>query len=238
MIPQSTRLIGALAVYNVVQNRWLNRRAYVAANVVVTAVMVSWARRSGVDRDQMGLSPDGLVRGLATGVGVAAAGAGLAIVGRDSCIARVALADARLDEVGRGEAIRRVLIRFPLGTALFEEVIFRGVLPATMTKPTWQADLISNGAFAAWHLIPTSHAIAANEKARGLPPSRRTALVVGGSTAAGVAGLLLSVVRRATGSLTAPWVIHAVANGVAFGVALRSSAGRGARVRMRTPLCA
>ncbi|HEX6286081.1 MAG TPA: CPBP family glutamic-type intramembrane protease, partial [Acidimicrobiia bacterium] len=42
------------------------------------------------------------------------------------------------------------------------------------------------------------------------------AAALGGSAAAGVAGLGLSWLRRRTGSLLAPWLVHATVNSAAY----------------------
>ena len=142
---------------------------------------------------------------------------------RDTAMAKSALDDERLGPLGRAEVGYRLLVRFPLGTALFEEVVFRGVLPAALrNRPVWQAELISAGAFAVWHIIPTSAVVAANPATRSSSLGRRATLVLGGSAAAGLAGLALAGMRRASSSLAAPWLTHATVNGTAFLLALRA----------------
>jgi membrane protease YdiL (CAAX protease family) len=48
-------------------------------------------------------------------------------------------------------------IRFPLGTALYEEVAFRGVLGALWTRRSGErtARTVAAAAFGAWHILPT-----------------------------------------------------------------------------------
>jgi hypothetical protein len=135
---------------------------------------------------------------------------------------QIPLSDERLEGIGRREVWRRVLIRFPLGTALFEEVVFRGVLPAAFRhRPTWQREAISASAFAAWHIIPTWHTLDANTGGRSWGRGRKAAAVVGGSVAAGVAGLTLSALKRSSSSLTAPWLAHTTVSALTLLVAAR-----------------
>jgi membrane protease YdiL (CAAX protease family) len=121
--------------------------------------------------------------------------------------------------VGSGSAVwRRALIRFPLGTALFEEVAFRGVLPAMLGRchRPLASDAMSAAVFGLWHLIPATRALAGNPLGRGISPGRKLAVVLGGSAAAGAAGLALSRLRRETGSLYAPWLIHSSFNTLSY----------------------
>lgn len=210
-------LFGAITLYNVLQNTLLTERGYVAGNIAFTTGALLWARRSGTGWGEMGLDREGVGRGLATGVATSAAAAGLAYAVRETDLTRSLLADDRIQDLGRDEVWRRVLVRFPLGTALFEEVVFRGVLPAAFRhRPVWQRDLIAAAAFAAWHIIPTSRTLAANARGRSLRPGRKVAAVIGGSAAAGMAGLALAGLRRSSSSLAAPWLTHATLNALAL----------------------
>jgi uncharacterized protein len=53
----------------------------------------------------------------------------------------------------------QVLIRIPVGTALFEETMFRGVLYGAWrrTMRWWQAAILSSVAFALWHVVVEMH---------------------------------------------------------------------------------
>lgn len=206
-----------LAVYNVVQNAVFNKRGYVAANLIATATGLAWARTSGLGWQEMGMGKGNVAAGLKLGVGVATAASGVALSRRDSANVRAVLDDDRLHDVSDRELWYRLLVRFPLGTALFEEVWFRGLLPAALRKHgARRPELISTAAFAAWHLIPTATAINANPAGRSMSPGHRAMLVVGGSVAAGAVGLGFTAMRRASSSLAAPWVAHAAFNGMTF----------------------
>lgn len=220
---RSGPLIGGIALYNVAQNALLTDRGYVVGNVVVTSAALAWARRSGIAWADLGLDRKSIPLGLATGAAVGTVAAVLALATRDTSRASTLFADERLEGVDHKEMWYRVLVRFPLGTALFEEVVFRGVLPATFPhRPVWQREMIAAGVFAAWHLIPTSHTVAANPTAEALGPRRKTFLVLGGSVAAGLAGLGFSALRRWSSSLAAPWLAHAIVNGLTLATARRA----------------
>lgn len=215
--------MGGIAIYNVVQNIWLTERGYVTGNVAVAASALAWARRSGVGWDELGLSAEDLPVGLAAGAVVGTVASGLALATRHTRLARSLLDDTRLQGVDQEEVWRRVLIRFPVGTALFEEVVFRGVLPAAFSsRPAWQRDVVSAGVFAAWHVIPTWHTVSANRGGSSLRPWQKAGAVAAGSVAAGFAGLGLAASRRWTSSLATPWLAHATVNGLMLAVAVRA----------------
>lgn len=221
---RSGPLIGGIAVYNVVQNTLLTDRGYVVGNVLVAAGALSWARRSDIGWSELGLDPESMVEGLATGAAVGTAAAVLTLAIQDSRPTRALFDDERLTGIDRAEMWHRLLVRFPLGTALFEEVLFRGVLPAAFpNRPVWQQELISAGVFAVWHIIPTSQTVAANREGRSLAPGRKATAVVGGSLAAGLAGLGFSALKRVSSSLAAPWLAHATINGLTLALAMRAN---------------
>ena len=215
-------LLGWIALYNVMQNTLLTERGYVAGNLMVTASALAWARRSGIEWVELGLDRGHARRGLAAGAVVSATTACLVWPARDTDLAHSLLADERIRDLDRSEVWRRLLVRFPLGTALFEEVVFRGVVPAAFRhRPAWQRDVIAAAAFAAWHIVPTSRALAANAGGRSLRTIHKVAAVVGGSAAAGVAGLGFAALTRAASSLAAPWLAHSIFNALTLLLATR-----------------
>ena len=213
----------SLAVYNLVQNTLLRKRGYVIGNLAATGIALLWARRSGLEWDDLGMDSKHLVKGIALGTLASASASGSAVAIGNHENVQTVVDDERLKGLESGEIRYRLMVRFPLGTALFEEVLFRGVLPAVFRHHTSaRADLISAGAFAAWHVIPTAHAVSSNSRGRSLSRNRKATLVLVGSAAAGLAGLGLSGMRRASSSLAAPWMTHATFNGLAFLKAIRS----------------
>ncbi|HEX6299814.1 MAG TPA: CPBP family intramembrane glutamic endopeptidase [Acidimicrobiia bacterium] len=209
-----------LAAHNVVQNSILNEHGYVPGNVVVAATLAGLARDAGLTWEEIGLGRGDLRMSRRTGAWILTAStAFLAVTARIPRI-RHHLRDERAPIGSRRETIRRALIRFPVGTALFEEVAFRGVLPALLASATRSGDITAAGMFAIWHLIPTHHALRVNGIAQG--PRSRILGTLAGSAAAGLAGYVLSRVRRKTGSILAPWLIHSAVNTTSFLAAVRA----------------
>ena len=216
MTPQlGTRVaIAILAGHHLVQNRLLNERGYVTGNLVVSGALVALGRASGLGWKEMGLHPDGLRSGLRIGTWAVAGSAAGALIAHIHPGARALLHDERARPAKTRSPWKRALVRFPLGTALFEEVAFRGVLTALLrrSRPARTAELASAGLFALWHLIPTARALSGNPVGRELPPARRALAIVGGSVGAGGFGLAFSAMRDAGGSLLAPWLAHSGVN--------------------------
>ncbi len=202
--------VGALSVSNVLANRVLPERGYVAWNASMAAGLVGLARAAGVAWRDLGLGRAALRRGLAVGVtaaGVVAVGHAVAASTGD----HDALHDHRVLELPREAVRHQALVRIPLGTVVLEEVAFRGVLPALLPSPggrRWVAESVSALLFGLWHILPSRELVAGNEAARRLAsrvgPARVRSLVVGASAAAGW-GLH-------GGALAAPMLAHWAVN--------------------------
>lgn len=200
-----------------------HREHYAAANLALTAGLLGAARTRGLDAGELGLSraalPDGLRAGGAIAAALAAAlGAGLA-----SGRTRTLLHDARVAELTLPEVVTQAAVRIPVGTALFEETAYRGVLLAVLRRrlPGRRAALVGSAVFGLSHVRPALEANRLN--GRGSPAAE----VLGTVAATGLAGLGLAWLRERTGSLAAPLVVHAAANSLAT-VAAAAAARLGA----------
>jgi len=219
-------VLGALAAYNIVQNLVISERAYVPVNLATTAGLVVFGRRSGISLDDMGLSRERMREGLLVGGAVGAAvGAAALAAGSDRRFASWFL-DERAQGHRRGQVVYRVAVRFPLGTALFEEIAFRGVLDGLWRRSSGvrAARLTTAMAFGAWHLIPTFRFYPEMGAARGSVPSveERGAAALWGAILTGASGLGFTALRERTGSVAAPWFVHAAINTVSYLAARRA----------------
>jgi membrane protease YdiL (CAAX protease family) len=203
----------ALAAYNNLVNRWapFHRWAYVPLNLVVTAVLLALALGPlGLATADVGLGRD-LGRGAALG---AASGLVLAIpvalLLRSEAGTEV-LADARLRGSGPREIVYRALVRVPLGTAVPEEIAFRGVLFA-LWEPHGPvvAAVASSLAFAVWHVVPALNRLLANHPQAS--PGERLRAVAAAVAFTSAAGVFLVGLRLVAGNLAAPLLLHAVLN--------------------------
>jgi membrane protease YdiL (CAAX protease family) len=210
----------AVLGYSVVVTRAVPSRGYVPANVAAAAAAVAVASRAGVARSTMGLRPARLRRGtrvgLAAGIPVAAAIAAAAALPAT----RRFFYDERTVRGGRGYALYEGVVRIPLGTALAEEVIFRGALMGWLLhrrSPAY-AVVVSSGLFGLWHILPTLDGLRMNPVGELINGSRsRTAGALAAvvvSTAA--AGCAFAWLRLRSGSVLAPAIAHTTMNAGAF----------------------
>jgi membrane protease YdiL (CAAX protease family) len=125
---------------------------------------------------------------------------------------RPALRDERITGLSGRAVAYQVMVRIPLGTVLWEETAFRGVLQAALCRvmPGGAAIAVTNGVFGIWHVRPTAAALRVNGLAGG--PGQTMAAVASGVAATAAGGVLLSWLRMRSGSLAAPILLHLATN--------------------------
>lgn len=218
-------LSGALLVWSGVANLVIGERAYVARNLVLVVVLLAVAWRAGLGRDDVGLAVGRMPSGLRWGVGAAAVVATvlLAAVALAEVVPGIAtlLADERADAVGDG-LVYATLVRIPLGTAVFEEVAFRGVLLGWLLRvvTTRRAVMISSAVFGLWHIPPATVTLMINHVA--VRSAEGIAALIGAVVVTTVAGGMFSWLRLRSGSLLAPTLAHWATN--SFGLLASAAA--------------
>jgi membrane protease YdiL (CAAX protease family) len=156
--------------------------------------------------------PQGCLYGLAAATPIVAGlGAGLCFE-RSRALYR---AD-RIAGATAGQAAYEALVRIPLGTALSEEVIFRGALLGVLSR--YHRDLVANAVssllFGLWHIAPTLSRIHATGQEKS--PWQKAALVAGSVVLTTAAGFTLAWLRLRSGSIVAPWIAHSAANATGY----------------------
>ena len=204
-----------VVVYNNALNRWgpFHGSAYVPVNVAFAGVIVVVAI-VGLDLSptELGLRSDASDALLPIGVlalfSLGAFALALSPFGN-------VIADERVAGMHEGGLAWYVLVRIPIGTALVEETIFRGVLLAAWLA-TGASDVLAaicaSLAFGLWHIQPTVIGLRLND-----PSASRTkvrAAVIGAVVLTTVAGSGLAWLRMWSGGLLAPIVLHAGINSV------------------------
>jgi membrane protease YdiL (CAAX protease family) len=192
----------------------------VAVALLFTGVLVIIGRRSGLDWGDLGLARDTWGRGIRWALAcVAVVGVGYALVAVSP--ASSALDDSRF----QGDWSSTLLTAFvvvPLGTVLWEEVAFRGVLWGQLHR-RWSAQgatLVSSLLFGLWHVLPALAFADSNESVDELGQVAGTDLVTGLVTVSAtvvvtfLAGLVLCELRRRSQSLIAPIGLHWATNGL------------------------
>jgi len=128
--------------------------------------------------------------------------------------------EERIASASFGQMIHAVFVRIPFGTALPEELLFRGVVLGMLTRQrsSVRATIVSSLAFGLWHVLPALERIETNPgTSHHSGNSLRTAAVVAAHVATTTAaGVGFSWLRLRSGSVIAPAIAHAAPNGAGF----------------------
>ena len=150
--------IVAIASYaNVIANLVLDDAWHIPFNLGILAVALLIARRAGTTWTSMGLRQDRLKRGALVGgavIGVIAIGVAIAVA--IPATRELFLQDRLVDE-SVGWLLFQALVRIPLATALYEEVLFRGIVFGMLVRRNSPlvAALWTSLLFGFWHILPT-----------------------------------------------------------------------------------
>jgi uncharacterized protein len=210
-------LSGSLVAWSAVANLGLGDQLYAPRNLLLTGGMLVLANRGGLTADELGFARRHLGAGLRWGAGstavvAVAVGAGVALSDVLGPVATL-LADERAALTGTA-LTTALLVRIPLGTALFEEVAFRGVLRAVARRhlTALQATLWTSAVFGLWHVAPTIVALRLND----VDPASAAGwgAIVGAVATTAVAGVVFDQLRARSGSLVAPILAHWATNAI------------------------
>lgn len=219
----------ALLAWSGVANLVIGERAYVSRNLVLVALLLAVAWRAGLSREELGVEVSRGAAGLRWGLAAAVVVATVLVVAVALAELvppiRVLLADARADEAGDG-LLYATLVRIPLGTAVFEEVAFRGVLLGLLLRSTTTARAVvtSSIVFGLWHVPPAVVTLTVNDVA--VWSVAGAAALIGGVVVTAVAGGVFAWLRCRSGSLLAPVLAHWATNALGL-VAAAGDTGAG-----------
>jgi uncharacterized protein len=201
-----------LAAYNNVsgEHPW-RARWYVPVNACAAGAALSAAAASGLTTADIGLGRDAWRPGRLASRLAAAAAAGWVLIAVVPAT-RPLLNDKRITTL-EGRAIAyQAAVRIPVGTVLWEEIAFRGVLQAALRRVMAEgaAITVTSGVFGIWHIRPTAGALRVNGMAGGR--TRAAAGVLAGVAVTTAAGAFLSWLRERSGRVAAPVLLHLAAN--------------------------
>src|SRR6266705_3051335 len=190
----------------------------VVVGPAAATLLVGLARRAGLSWDQLGMGRGAQPRGGRYALAATLVVATAYTLAAASPRTRAALLDMRHRD-DAGGALLIVLVAIPVGTVLFEEVAFRGVLWALLRRElgTGWATTGSSVLFGLWHarsslrVAQTNRAVAETLGTGGRARRRAVAGVV---CFTGMAGVVLCEFRRRSGSLLAPIGLHWATNGL------------------------
>lgn len=206
--------MGALG-WSAFANLVIGDTGYVPRNVLLTLGLVGVAWQLGLRTRALGLSTDAARSGLAAGI-VSVVLVGLVLLVAVSLadhvgFVRALLGDRRAD-LATGSFAFATLVRIPLGTVLFEEVLFRGVGLALLLEKLRQtpAVLVNSAVFSLWHVAPTIVGLRLND----IDPVSLAGIggLVGAVLVTFLAGVVFAWLRLRTGSLLAPCLAHWATN--------------------------
>ena len=221
----SALVIATLVAMNVVQHLvwqawWLGP--------VVAGALLAFARWNGLTWQELGLHRHRHRTGLRWGLGVIGLVALVYLVGVLLPVSRTAFLDARY-HLGVPSALFAAFVTIPVTTVLVEEVAFRSVLWAVLSRhaTTWRVLLTSSGLFGLWHILPSRHIATANHgigdllQGIGLAGAGAAVLVITGIVLfTAIGGVVAGELRRRSGSVIASAGMHWATNslGVLFGI--------------------
>ena len=214
-----------VVVHHLVDHLVVPARLHLATHVAATAAALAAAHRVGLTADDVGLDPTRLADGLRVGGLAAALNVGVVVGAGLAPPTRQAFADDEVAAASPGALVRRGVLDIPVGTAVYEEVVFRGVLLALADRhlPRAAATAVVAGAFGLWHVLPTLRDLERRPAAATAP---RWGVVAGTVVATTAAGVGFTWLRRRSGSVVAPVLAHAAVNVAA----LAAAAGHARRV--------
>jgi uncharacterized protein len=217
-------VVALAAAGNAATNLLLPAALYVPAAVLVAALAVLVAVRvGGCGARDLGLAAADLAAGLRLGAAAVAVVAALLAVGAALPATRALLADRRVDEHSVAALLYATLVRIPLGTALLEETLFRGVLLGLGLRrwPPPVAVAWSSALFGLWHVLPSGGLAGYNPAVADLlrGPPGRLGVTAAAVAASALAGVVLCWLRLRAGSLLAPAMLHAATNSLAYAAA-------------------
>jgi membrane protease YdiL (CAAX protease family) len=166
-----------------------------------------WALADRLSGCELGLGRRHLGRGLLWGTAVGLLGAlPIALFFRFPLVSRQAVTHPDYVGISHARLVWLVTGQFLLGSAVFEEIAFRGVLHAKLLRlmRPLQALLVGSGVFAAWHIVITWYNLRRSNLPRGLFPL----LYAGALAALFGGGLLFGVVRQAGGHVGGAVLAH------------------------------
>jgi uncharacterized protein len=206
-------LVAAIAVSDIVGNVLVPEAARVPVKLVILVALLVWARRSvGLTWDELGLGRAHLGAGLRLGSIAAATVAVVIAVLVVHPTTRSAFESSDIANASTTRQVLMVLVVIPLGTVLFEETIFRGVLLGVLLRASTQrtAVMVSSVLFGFWHILP------ALNDTNGKSGAATVGVVVGTIGVTTAAGVLFAWLRLRSESLAAPVLAHIATNSLAY----------------------
>lgn len=210
----------ALALYaNVISNEILGEFWHIPFQLGILAIALIIARRAGTTWTSMGLRKDRLSRGAKVGgavIGVIAVGI---LVGIAIPATRELFRDEKIVDASIGWVLFQAFVRIPIATALYEEVLFRGIVFGMLARryTPLAAGVATSLLFGFWHILPTLDTIDTSPAGDLFTGWVGIAVaIVGSIVGTGLAGIGFLLVRLYANSTLAAVLAHIGTNSVAM----------------------
>jgi uncharacterized protein len=204
--------------YGAVLVRVVPAAAYAPVNLCAACLAVAIVKWLGASWSDLGLARDRMLAGLRLGslwlipvaLGVAVAVALPATRGW--------FLDNAILAAGPKQVAYALLVKIPFGTAAAEELIFRSALLGLYLQRhrPWVAVALSSVVFGLWHIVSTIGHLGINQASAGTGAWVRVGIVAGAVVFTAVAGMFFGWLRLRSGSVLAPWLVHAGTNVLAY----------------------
>ncbi len=201
--------LAILVAWNLVGRPSLPEHWHLLGSLLVAGAVLGVARVARLSWAELGLGRDELGSGLRWGAAAFSAISAVVILGSLLPATRH-LFDSTRGDIGAGQLALEALVTIPIGTAVVEELAFRGVLLGMMRSrlSVVPAVLITSVLFGLWHLDPILTGPGS--------PSHRSAVALGTFVATTIAGVGFAWLRLRSGSLVAPIMAHIATNSVSL----------------------
>ena len=180
------------------------------SNLGLLVLLLLWARWAGFSLTELGLAGVqarvsalwGIVLGLVLALPP------VAIIALVPFVTGESVQAGQINDLSGSEMALRLAFRIPVGTALFEEVAFRGLLYASWLRGTdLRRTVLGTGiVFALWHVVITFKSVAESEVVEAAP---LIALgYMGSLLGLFVGGAAFALLRWRTGGVAGPFFFH------------------------------
>jgi membrane protease YdiL (CAAX protease family) len=208
-------LVASVVAFHVADHRLVDERLHLLTHLGAGLAATAGAFALGADRAALGLDPDRLAGGVR--VGLLAAAVPVGVIAGASLISTLepVLADPRADHGSRAKLGYRLALDIPIGTSVYEELVFRsallGLALRRFSPPV--AVAVSSALFGLWHVLPALEDRQHNEAAQRYPLLATVGPTV---VSTAVAGVGFAGLRLRAGHVVAPMIVHAVTNAAAL----------------------
>lgn len=191
----------------------LPKKSHIILNILFAGGAICVGVLSGLSLSAMGLAPSLLISGSLYALGIIVILIALIYVASRLPVINRFFENEAFSSVSKKRLAYEAGFRVPLGTALIEEVLFRGLLLGLLmiNYPPINSLIISSIVFGLWHIFPTVNQLEANQAAKDLVAGKRgrrfwSILSVVATTS--LAGFCFGLLRLWSGSLITPWLVH------------------------------